>query len=57
MVRQLLVDNERLEQTVGALKGVTLGSLVIGTYSSISIRWLPPILREFRATSRASPST
>jgi DNA-binding transcriptional LysR family regulator len=49
VVRQLLVDNERLEQTVGALKGVTLGSLVIGTYSSISIRWLPPILREFRA--------
>ncbi len=48
VVRQLLVDNARLEQTVSALKGVTLGSLVIGTYSSISISWLPPILREFR---------
>ena len=48
VARQLLLENDRLEQTVSAIKGVTVGSLTIGTYASISISWLPKILYEFR---------
>ncbi|HNW87507.1 MAG TPA: LysR family transcriptional regulator [Candidatus Limiplasma sp.] len=47
-MRHLLADNERLEQTISAIRGVTTGSLVIGTYASISINWLPEILYRFR---------
>lgn len=48
VARQLLLENDRLEQTVSAIKGVTLGSLTIGTYDSISISWLPKILYHFQ---------
>lgn len=48
LVRQLLSDNSRLEQTIGALNGLTIGSITIGTYLSISINWLPKIIFEFQ---------
>lgn len=48
VMRHLLLENGRLEQTVSAITGVTVGSLVIGTYASISISWLPEILAIFR---------
>lgn len=48
VMRQLLSENERLEQTISAIQGVTTGSLVIGAYASISINWLPEILAAFR---------
>ncbi len=48
LIRQLLSDNSRLEQTIGALNGLDTGSITIGTYSSISINWLPKIIFAFR---------
>lgn len=48
LIRQLLFENSRLEQTISALKGIDMGSITIGTYSSISINWLPKIIYEFQ---------
>lgn len=48
VVRQLLADNSRLEQTISSLNGLNTGSITIGTYSSISINWLPKIIYEFQ---------
>lgn len=48
LIRQLLSDNSRLEQTINALNGLDTGSITIGTYSSISINWLPKIIYEFQ---------
>jgi len=48
LIRQLLADNSRLEQTINALNGLATGSITIGTYSSISINWLPKIIYEFQ---------
>ena len=48
LIRQLLSDHYRLEQTIDALKGLDTGSISIGTYSSISINWLPKIIYEFQ---------
>jgi len=48
LIRQLLADNSRLDQTIGALNGLDTGSITIGSYSSISINWLPKIIFEFQ---------
>ncbi|KPU43516.1 HTH-type transcriptional activator CmpR [Oxobacter pfennigii] len=48
LIRQLLSDNSRLEQTISALHGLNTGSITIGTYSSIAINWLPKIMFEFQ---------
>lgn len=47
-IKELLHTNEKLEQTISALKGMAYGHLTIGTFASISIHWLPPIIRRFR---------
>jgi DNA-binding transcriptional LysR family regulator len=48
LIRQLLSDHSRLEQTIGELNGLSIGSITIGTYLSISINWLPKIIFEFQ---------
>jgi DNA-binding transcriptional LysR family regulator len=48
LVRQLLSENSRLQQTISAINGLAKGSINIGTYSSISINWLPKIIYEFQ---------
>lgn len=48
IVRQLLLENSRLQQTINALNGLDTGVINIGTYSSISINWLPKIIYEFQ---------
>lgn len=48
LVRELLAENSRIEQTISALNGLNIGSITIGTYSSISINWLPKIIYEFQ---------
>ncbi len=47
-IKELLHTNEMLEQTISSLKGMTHGRLTIGAFASISIHWLPPIIRRFR---------
>lgn len=49
-VRELLRTNEQLEQTIASLKGLAVGHLTIGTFASVSIHWLPPVIRRFRDT-------
>jgi DNA-binding transcriptional LysR family regulator len=48
LIRQLLADNSRLEQTISGINGLVTGSITIGTYSSIAISWLPKIIYEFQ---------
>ncbi len=48
LVRSLLSKYEILEQTVSDLKGLETGRLVIATYSSISVNWMPRIIHCFR---------
>ncbi|MBV4418441.1 LysR family transcriptional regulator [Clostridium tyrobutyricum] len=48
LIRQLLLENSRLEQTINELNGLNTGSITIGTYASISINWLPKIIYEFQ---------
>ena len=47
LVRSLLSRYEILEQTVNDLNGLETGKLVIATYSSISVNWMPPIIHRF----------
>lgn len=48
LVRALLSRYEILEQTVNDLNGLETGRLVIATYSSISVNWMPPIIHRFQ---------
>lgn len=48
LIKQLLSDHSRLEQTIGELNGLAIGSITIGTYLSISVNWLPKIIFEFQ---------
>lgn len=47
LVRGVIAEAERLEQTAAGIKGLETGKLTIGTYSSISTHCLPGLLREF----------
>jgi len=46
-VKRLLAENERLEQFVYDLHGLEVGSITVGTFTSVSIACLPEILRQF----------
>lgn len=46
-VRVLMSENEKLEQFIFNIKGLEVGSLNIGTFSSISVNWLPDIINKF----------
>ena len=46
-VRKLLAVNEQLDQFIYDIQGVEAGSLNIGTFSSVSVNWLPPIINLF----------
>lgn len=47
-VKQILEAEENLNNTVRNLRGLHTGTLRIGTFSSVSIRWLPEILSRFK---------
>ena len=46
-VRALMSENEKLEQFIYNIKGLEVGSLNIGTLSSISVNLLPDIINNF----------
>lgn len=48
LVRGVLAGTEKLEQTIHDVQGLETGRLTIGTYASISIHCLPPILHAFK---------
>jgi DNA-binding transcriptional LysR family regulator len=47
MIRSMLSRYESFEQTINDLNGLETGRLVIATFASIAINWLPPIIRRF----------
>lgn len=46
-VREILKWNEEMGQEVANIKGLEIGTVRIGTISSVSIHWLPEILKRF----------
>ncbi|WP_043922440.1 LysR family transcriptional regulator [Paenibacillus terrae] len=45
--REIVQMNERLYQEVALIKGLETGTVKIGTFSSVSIQWLPGIIHQF----------
>ncbi|MBE6828662.1 MAG: LysR family transcriptional regulator [Ruminococcaceae bacterium] len=48
LIRTVLSETEKLEQTIHAIQGLEAGRLTIATYASISVHWLPPLLHQFK---------
>lgn len=46
-VREVLQSNEKLEQQASKLLGLEAGTVRIGAFSSVSVAWLPKIIRSF----------
>ncbi|WP_018755430.1 LysR family transcriptional regulator [Paenibacillus terrigena] len=46
-IREILQLNEKLNQEIAAIKGIERGTVKIGTFSSVSIQWLPGIIKQF----------
>jgi DNA-binding transcriptional LysR family regulator len=46
-IRQILYLNEKMLQEAGEIRGLEIGTVRIGTFSSISVEWLPGILKKF----------
>jgi len=47
-IHSLIIKYNRFNETVDSIKGLQTGSLVIGTYSSVAIQWLPKIIQKFQ---------
>ncbi|MEW9121460.1 MAG: LysR family transcriptional regulator [Thermotaleaceae bacterium] len=47
-VRKVLQWNEQLKQEVAAINGFEIGSLQIGSFTSVSTQWLPEVIKEFQ---------
>lgn len=45
--REIIQMNEKLYQEVALIKGLETGTVKIGTFSSVSIHWLPGIIQKF----------
>ena len=46
-IRGLLNDGERIRQTVSSLRGLHEGRLRIGAFTSVSVHWLPQIIKAY----------
>ena len=47
-LRNLLNSAEQLDQTASSIRGLDTGTVRIGTFTSVAVHWLPPILKEFQ---------
>ena len=47
-VSEILKWNEHLEQQVASIHGLELGTIHIGTFTSVSVNWLPGIIKDFQ---------
>ncbi|MGG1616377.1 LysR family transcriptional regulator [Paenibacillus sp. NRS-1782] len=45
--REIIQMDEKLYQEVALIKGLEIGTVKIGTFSSVSIHWLPRIIKKF----------
>ncbi|WP_151733964.1 LysR family transcriptional regulator ['Paenibacillus yunnanensis' Narsing Rao et al. 2020] len=48
-IREILNWNEQLKQRVAEIHGLETGTITIGTFTSVSVHWLPGMIKEFRA--------
>ncbi|WP_410511138.1 LysR family transcriptional regulator [Paenibacillus sp. BR2-3] len=48
-IREILKWNEQLKQEVAHIHGLEVGTLTIGTFTSVSVHWLPGMIKQFRA--------
>lgn len=44
----MLAQNEIVKQQSASIKGVEIGTITIGTFSSVSMQWLPEIIKRFK---------
>ncbi|AYB44808.1 LysR family transcriptional regulator [Paenibacillus lautus] len=47
-IREILKWNEHLEQQVASIRGIELGTIHIGTFTSVGVHWLPGIIQDFQ---------
>lgn len=47
-IREILKWNEHLEQQVASIHGIELGTIHIGTFTSVGVHWLPGIIQDFQ---------
>jgi DNA-binding transcriptional LysR family regulator len=48
-IREVLQCNEQLKQEVAAINGLEVGTVRIGTFTSVSTQWLPEIMKRFES--------
>ena len=48
-LRQIISNEEKLKDTINKVNGVEIGSIRIGSYYSISVNWLPLIIKNFES--------
>lgn len=48
ILRELVKWDEQLTQVTSQITGLETGTITIGTYSSMSVHWLPKIINEFQ---------
>lgn len=47
-IREILNWNEQLKQQVADIHGLETGTITIGTFTSVSVHWLPGMIKQFR---------
>ncbi len=48
IVREMVKWDEQLRQTVSSIRGLETGEISIGTFFSVSVNWLPRIIKRFQ---------
>ncbi|MFE4712514.1 LysR family transcriptional regulator [Paenibacillus sp. NPDC056722] len=48
-IREILNWNEQLKQKVTHIHGLETGTVTIGTFTSVSVHWLPGMIKQFRS--------
>lgn len=50
-IREILMWNEEMNQEIANINGLEVGTVRIGTISSVSIHWLPEIMKNLMNTT------
>lgn len=48
-IREILKWNEKLKQEVADIHELEVGTITIGTFTSVSVHWLPGMIKQFRS--------
>ncbi|MCL6459735.1 MAG: LysR family transcriptional regulator [Gorillibacterium sp.] len=48
LIRDILKGNERLQEEVASIHGLKVGTVRIGTFTSVSVHWLPGMIKQFQ---------